>query len=253
MRYPPYDIPTLSKVEHLGAFTPDDLGFFGLEQTLDLFHDRGVTLIIQLGEALVPRGTAQNADVDHLRRLLGHRQQAMLVCTNDLGRAYALRRAGGWDAGARIVRPNITHLDPGFSTRLINDDSVIVFGPSLSASKEVTHEPTGSGPTLGEPSRCLPVGLAVGTDTTNFEQVVCLCAPKLLISGGPGAFRDETYRRDGTRTGPGSTQIIVFGERAGQRIDHVIVHLADGTVTLLPTSSRRTPGPVVDDSRSEES
>jgi len=242
MRYTPYALPALGGVNRLGVFAPGVDGFDGLERTLDLFRSEGVALVIQLGEALLPRGTARSNDVDHIRRMLGRRQQAMLVCTDDLGRAVALRRAGGWDAGARMVRPNLVHLDPGFSTRLSNDDMFVVVGPDPVASEHVDEERSGLGRARGV-RRGLAgrVGLAVSASQPDVPRVVRVLAPKLLISGGNGDVLDETYSRDDPEAGLPGSRVIVFGDRAEQRIDHAIVHLTTGMVTLFPEPS----GPAV--------
>jgi hypothetical protein len=239
MRYMPYALPALGVVNRLGVFAPGVDGFDGLERTLDRFRSERVALVIQLGEALLPRGTARSNDVDHIRRMLGRRQQAMLVCTDDLGRAVDLRRAGGWGTGARMVRPNLVHLDPGFSTRLSNDGLFVVVGPDPVASEHVDEEPAGMGRAScvrrGLAGR---VGLAVSASHPDVPRVVRELAPKLLIDAGNGAFLDETYRRDDLDTGSSSSRVIVFGDRAGQHIDHAIVDLSDGTVSLLPEPTR---------------
>ena len=241
MGYTPYTLPALGGANRLGVFAPGVDGFDGLERTLDLFRTEGVALVIQLGEALLPRGTARSNDVDHIRRMLGRRQQAMLVCTDDLGRAVGLRRAGGWDTGARMVRPNLVHLDPGFSTRLSNDNIFVVVGPDPVASERVDEGPAGLGPAhsvrRGPAGR---VGLAVSTSHPDVPRVVREFAPKLLINAGNGDFLDETYSRVDPEAGLPGSRVIVFGDRAGQRIDHAIVHLTAGMVTLFPEPSRPT-------------
>ena len=240
--YTPYTLPALGGVNRLGVFAPGDDGSDGLERTLDLFRAEGVALVIQLGEALLPRGTARSNDVDHIRRMLGRRQQAMLVCTDDLGRAVGLRRAGVRDTGARMVRPNLVHLDPGFSTRLSNDNIFVVVGPDPVASERVDVGSAGLGPApsvrRGPAGR---VGLAVSASHPDVPRVVRELAPKLLISAGNGDFLDERYSRDDLDAGSSSGRVIVFGDRAGQRIDHAIVHLTTGMVTLFPVPS----GPAV--------
>ena len=239
--YTPYTLPALGGVNCLGVFAPGDDGFDGLERTLDLFRSAGVALVIQLGEALLPRGTARSNDVDHIRRMLGRRQQAILVCTDDLGRAADLRRAGVRDTGARMVRPNLVHLDPGFSTRLSNDDMFVVFSPDPVAGEHVDEEPAGAGP-ASSVRRGLAgrVGLAVSASQPDVPRVVRELAPKLLISAGNGDFLDESYRRDDLDAGSSSSRVIVFGDRARQRIDHAIVHLTTGMVTLFPEPSGPT-------------
>lgn len=235
MGYTPYAMPALGGVNRLGVFAPGADGFDGLERTLDLFRSEGVALLIQLGEALLPRGTARSNDVDHIRRMLGRRQQAMLVCTDDLGRAVDLHRAGVRDTGARLVRPNLVHLDPGFSTRLSNNDMFVVVGPDPVASEHVDEEPAGMsrapGVRRGLAGR---VGLAVSASHPDVPRVVREFAPKLFISAGNGEFLDEMYRRDDPEAGRPGSRVIVFGDRAGQRIDHAIVDLSHGTVSLLP-------------------
>ena len=251
--YTPYAMPVLGGVTRLGVFAPGDDGFFGLERTMDLFRSAGVSLVIQLGEALLPRWTARSADIDHLRRLLGRRQQAMLVCTDDLGRAVELRRAGGWDTGVRMVRPNLIHLDPGFSTRLFNDTMFVVMGPDPTALEHADDGPSGlrfaSG---GRPEPLDQVGLAVSATHPDLTQVLRELTPKLLISGGHGDFLDETYPRDPAEAGLPGSRVIVFGNRAGQRINHAIVHLTDGTVTLVPEPSSRGQDPAADHRRTEK-
>ena len=241
MGYTPYALPALGGVNRFGVFAPGDDGFDGLERTLDLFRTEGVVLVIQLGEALLPRGTARSNDIDHIRRMLGRRQQAILVCTDDLGRAVGLRRAGVRDTGARPVRPNLVHLDPGFSTRLSNDNMFVVFSPDPVASERVDEGPAGLGPALsvrrGLAGR---VGLAVSASHPDVPRVVRELTPKLLISAGNGHFLDETYSRDDLDAGSSSSRVIVFGDRLGQRIDHAIVHLTTGMVTLLPEPSGST-------------
>jgi hypothetical protein len=230
MGYTPYALPALGGVKQIGVFAPSADGYDGLERSLDLFRSEGVALVIQLGEALLRRGTARNSDIDHIRRLLGRRQQAMLVCTDDLGRAPELQRAGVQGEGARCVRPNIVHLDGGFRTRLSNDDIFTVVCPS-----PTTPEHAGTG--LASSSRgglSGRVGLAVCGTEIDVAQVVRELAPKLLISAGNGSFLDETYSQEDPEAVPVSTRVIVFGDRGGWRVDHAIVHLNDGTVTLLP-------------------
>jgi len=68
--------------------------------------------------------------------------------------------------------------------------------------------------------------------------VVRELAPRLLITAGNGDFLDETYSRDDLDAGSSSSRVIVFGDRVGQRIDHAIVHLTTGMVTLFPEPSR---------------
>ena len=254
MGYPPYALPALGEVKRLGLFAPGVEGFNGLEHTLDLFHSHAVALVIQLGEAPLPRGTASSTDVDHLRRLLGRRRQAMLVCTDDLSRAVNLRRCGVWDTGARMVRPNLLHLDPGFTVRLSNDDIFVVVGPDRVASTHLDEKPTGMDPPPDK-GRGLSgrVGLAVSANEPDFTRVVRLFTPKLLISGGSSAFLDTTYRLDDARTGPSSTRVIVFGDRAGQRIDHAIVDLSNGAVSLIPEPTSVAEVAAADHRRMEES
>ena len=236
--YSPYALPAFGGVNSLAVFAPGDDGFDGLERTLDLFRAEGVALVIQLGEALLPRGTARSNDVDHIRRMLGHRQQAMLVCTDDLGRAVDLRRAGVRDTGARTVRPNMMHLDPGFATRLSTGDLFVVVAGGASAEhtgEEPPAEPPAPGVRRGLAGR---VGLAVSASQPDVPRVVRVLAPKLLISAGNGDFLDETYSRDDPEAGRPGSRVIVFGDRVGQRIDHAIVDLSDGTVSLLPEPTR---------------
>lgn len=255
MRYSPYEIPALGDVTLLGVFAPGDEGFFGLERTLDLFRAEGVALVIQLGEALLPRATARSSDVDHLRRLLGQRQQAMLVCTDDLGRAEILRRSGVRNSGARMVRQNITHLDPGFSTRLLSGDSFVVVPADPSPDKVVGLEPfkaTDPHP-HHKPEDPGGIAVAVVVNHRDLKEATRLLAPRLLISAGPGEFRDDPSCRQGLEDGVSSTRVIVFGQSAGQRISHAIVHLTTGTVTLLPEPSRRAHRRIIDREQLESS
>ena len=229
-RYPPYATPSFGGVERIGVFAPGPKGFDQLESTLDLFHTEGVALIIQLGEALLMRGTARGTEIDHLRRLLRLRQQAMLVCTDDLGRAAHLLRAGVRGEDARTVRPNIVHLDCGFRTRLANDDLFTVVRPSPTPPDHLSTvwASSGRGGLSGQ------VGLAVSNTQLDLTAVVRELAPKLLISGGNGPFRDETFNQQIPGVGSSSSRVIVFGNRGGQRVDHAIVYLNDATVRFLP-------------------
>ena len=253
MRYSPYAIPALGDVTLLGVFAPGDEGFFGLEQTLDLFRAEGVSLVIQLGEALLPRGTAGSSDVDHLRRLLGHRQQALLVCTDDLGRAENLRHSGVRNPGARLVRHNITHLDPGFSTRLLQGGIFDFVPTDPGAHKLVGGEPFNGFDAHHEPDSDGEVAVAITANHRDLEQATRLLASRLLISAGPGEFRDDLSCRQGLEDGVSSTRVIVFGQSAGQRISHAIVHLTTGTVTLLPEPPRRAHRRIIDREQLESS
>ena len=230
MRYPPYAMPSLGGVKQLGVFAPGSEGFDQLEGTLDLFHAEGVALIIQLGEALLRCGTARSTDIDHLRRLLRRRQQAMLVCIDDLGRAAHLLRAGVRGGDARTVRPNIVHLDCGFRTRLADGDifTVVCPGPTPPEHPGAGLASGGRGGLSGR------VGLAVSNTQLDVTAVVRDLVPKLLISAGNGPFLDETYNQEVPGVGSSSSRVIVFGDRGGRRVDHAIVHLNDGTVRLLP-------------------
>ena len=229
-RYPPYAMPSFGGVERIGVFAPGPEGFDLLERTLDLFHAEGVALIIQLGEALLMRGTARSTEVDHLRRLLRRRQQAILVCTDDLGRAAHLLRAGVRGGDARTVRPNIVHLDCGFRTRLSNEDLFTVVCPSPTPPNQpsTVWASNGRGGLAGQ------VGLAVSNTQLDLTAVVRDLAPKLLISAGNGPSHDETYNQEVPGVGSTSSRVIVFGNRGDQRVDHAIVYLNDGTVRLLP-------------------
>jgi hypothetical protein len=230
MRYPPYAMPALGGVKQLGIFSHSPDGFDRLEESLDLFHAQGVALIIQLEEALLPRGTARSTDIDHVRRLLRLRQQALLVCTDDLGRATTLHRAGVRGESARMVRPNVVHLDGGFRTRLSNDDIFTVVGPSPTSPE---YPSTGL-PFGGRGGLSGRVGLAVCPTEIDVAAVVRELAPKLLISAGHGRFRDESFSYDVPGGTSISSRVIVFGDRGGQRVNHAFVHLNDGTVRLLP-------------------
>lgn len=230
VRYPPYAMPALGRVDQLGVFSPAPDDFDGLEESFDLFHSEGVALIIQLGDALLSRGTARSTDVDHVRRLLRRRQQALLVCTDDLGRAAALHRGGVGGGGARTVRPNIVHLDSGFRTRLSNDDLFTVVCPSPTPSKHDGAE-LARGGRAGLSGR---VGLAVCATVIDVAAVVRELAPKLLISAGNGCFRDELFSQDVPDGESTSSRVVVFGDRGEQRVNHAIVHLNDGTIRLLP-------------------
>lgn len=254
MSYGPYALPTIGGVKRLGIFAPGDDGFDRLPQSLDLFHTHGVRLIIQLGEALLPRGTARSTDIDHIRRLLGRRQQAMLVCTDDLGRTLELRRAGVRETGARTVRPNLTHLAPGYSTRLSNGDLFMVIGPDLVAGGPAGAAPVSDRSASGwESGRAGRVGLAVSAIHSGVAEVVHELAPKLFISGGSGVFVDEVRRLDDASIGCASSRVIVFGVRDGKRIDHALIQLSEGTVTFLPDLPARVPDLGVDRRQIEES
>ena len=253
MRYSPYVIPALGNVKLFGVFAPGAEGFFGLERTLDLFRAEGVALVIQLAEALLPRGTARSSDVDHLRRLLGQRQQALLVCTDDLGRAENLRRSGVRNSGARLVRHNITHLDPGFSTRMLNGDSFLVVPTDPSADNLLAGKPFNATDAQQEPGTCGEIAVAVIVNHRDLKEATRLLAPRLLISAGPGEFRDDPPCRQGLEDGVSSTRVIVFGQSAGRRISHAIVHLTNGTVTLLPEPSRRAHSRIIDREQLESS
>ena len=229
-RYPPYAIPSFDGVERVGVFAPGPEGFDQLEGTLDLFHTEGVALIIQLGEALLRRGTARGTEIDHYRRLLRRRQQAMLICTDDLGRAALLLRAGVRGGEARTVRPNIVHLDCGFRTRLSNGDLFMVVCPSPT----LPDHPGGGLSSSGRGSLSGQVGLAVSNTQLDLTAVVGDLAPKLLISAGNGPSHDETYNQEVPGVGSTSSRVIVFGNRGGRRVDHAIVYLNDGTVRFLP-------------------
>jgi hypothetical protein len=226
MRYPPYAMPALGEVRQLGVFSPAPNGFDRLEESFDLFHSEGVALIIQLGEALLLRGTASNTDIDHVRRLLRRRQQALLVCTDDLGRAANLHQAGVGGTDYRTLRPNIVHLDCGFRTRLLNDDVFTVVCPSPAPPEHLSKGLTFGG-RAGLSGR---VGLAVCATEIDVAAVVRMRAPNLLISAGNGPFLDESFSQETPGGELISSRAIVFGDRGGQRVNHAIVHLSDGTV-----------------------
>jgi hypothetical protein len=230
MRYPPYAMPALGGVKQLGVFSPSPDGFDRLEESLDLFHSEGVALIIQLGEALLRRGTARSTDVDRVRRLLGRRQQALLVCTDDLGRAATLHQAGLRGGDARTVRPNIVHLDSGFRTRLSDDDifTVACPGPTPPEPPGTGHASGGRGGLSGR------VGFTVSATEIDETAAVGELARKLLISAGNGLFRDESFSQELSGGVSISSRVIVFGDRGRQRVNHAIVHLNDGTVRFLP-------------------
>lgn len=234
MGYALYALPALGAVKHVGVFTPGPDGFDQLERSLDLFRSEGVALVIQLGEALLGRGTARTTDIDHIRRLLGRRRQAMLVCTDDLGRAADLQRLGVQGEDSLAVRPNIVHLDGGFRTRLSNNDVFTVVCPSPSTPAHASLGPASSG-RGGLTGR---VGLAFCAIELDVAPAVREHTPKLLISAGNGPFLDETYNQQDPESGWISTRVIVFGDvfvdRGGQRVDHAIVDLNEGTVRLLP-------------------
>jgi hypothetical protein len=245
MRYSPYDIPDLGNENLLGVFGPGDEGFLGLERTLDLFRAEGVSLVIQLGEALLPRGTARSSDVDYLRRRLGERQQALLVCTDDLGRAENLRRSGVRGTGPRMVRHNITHLDPGFRTQLGNEVSFLVIPNDPGADTLVADEPFNAPEAHQETDSRGGISLAALGNRLDPKEATHLLAPGLLIRAGTGEFRDDPPRRQGPQAGVSATRVIIFGQRAGQYINHAIVQLPQGTVTLLPEPSPRSRGRAV--------
>ena len=227
-RYPPYAMPSFDGVERIGVFAPGPEGFDQLEGTLDRFHAEGVALIIQLGEALFMRGTARGTEIDHYRRLLRLRQQAMLVCTDDLGRAAHLLRAGVRGKEARTVRPNLVHLDCGFRTRLSNDDLFIVACPS-----PTPPDHPGTKLACGEDSDPSGrVGLAVCATEIDVTAAVRELAPKLFISAGNGRFLDKSFSQESPGGELISSRAIVFGDHGGQRIDHAIVNLNDATVRL---------------------
>ena len=230
MRYPPHVMPSLGGVQLLGVFAPGPEGFACMERTLDRFHEAGVALIIQLGEALLPRGTARSADIDHVRRLLRRRQQAMLVCTDDLGRATNLHQAGVQGGTARTVRPNIVHLDSGFTARLSHDEIFTVVRPRSTTPNQdgAEFERSERGGLSGR------IGLAVSATPIDVTKVVRELTPKLLISVGNGRFLDETFSQEVAGGGLIDSRAIVFGDRGGRRVDHAIVHLNDGTISLLP-------------------
>ncbi|MHC5796486.1 hypothetical protein ACVXZ4_10030 [Lacisediminihabitans sp. FW035] len=242
MRYSPYDIPDLGNENVLGVFAPGDEGFLGLERTLDLFRSEGVSLVIQLGEALLPRGTARSSDVDYLRRRLGERQQALLVCSDDLGRAENLRRSGVRGTDPRMVRHNITHLDPGFRTQLVNGVSFLVIPNDPSADRLVAEESFNAPKAHQETDSRGGIALAALGNHLDPKEGTRQLPPSLSISAGFGEFRDDPPRRQGPQDGASDTRVIIFGQRAGQYINHAIVHLPLGTVTLLPESSPRSRG-----------
>jgi hypothetical protein len=254
MRYEPYDMPALGGVKMLGVLAPRDDGFDGLQHSLDLFHSQDVRLIIQLGEALLSRGTARSTDVDHIRRMLGARKQAMLVCTDDLGRACELRRMGVRETGARAVQPNLIHLDPGFRTRLRTGDLFVVLGADCRAPANRDERPVrdrfGSDGRRGWPDR---IGLVVSAVRPDLPQIVDGLHPKLIISAGDGLFVDETHGVDDPSAGQFGTRAIVFGDSDGRRIEHAIVGLTDGIVTLLPELIPGADDPAVDRPRMEDS
>ena len=230
MRYPPYATPSLGAVQLLGVFAPGPEGFDQFEGTLDLFHAEGVGLIIQLGEALLSRGTARSSDIDHVRRLIRRRQQALLVCTDDLGRATNLHQAGVQGGTARTVRPNIVHLDSGFMTRLSHDEIFTVVRPCSTTPKhdgaEFDHSERGGLSGL--------IGLAVSATPIDVTKVVRELATKLLISVGNGPLLDETFSLEVPGGGVIDSRAIVFGDRGGLQVNHAIVYLNDGTIRLLP-------------------
>jgi hypothetical protein len=233
VRYPPYVTPSLGGVQLLGVLAPGREGFARMERTLDRFHEAGVALIIQLGDALLPRGTARSPDIDHVRRLLRRRQQALFVCTDDLGRATNLHRAGVQGGNARTVRPNIVHLDSGFRTRLSHDEIFTVVRPRSTAPShiDVKFERSERGGLSGR------IGLAVSATPMDVTKVVRELTPMLLISVGNGRFLDKSFSQEGSRGELIKSRAIVFGDRGGQCIDHAIVHLTTGMVTLFPEPS----------------
>ena len=84
------------------------------------------------------------------------------------------------------------------------------------------------------------VGLAVSASHPDVPRVVRELTPKLLITAGNRNFLDETYSRDDPEADLPGSRVIVFADRAGQRIDHAIVHLTTGMVTLFPEPSGPT-------------
>ena len=254
MRNDPYEMPALGGVKMLGVFAPGDDGFEGLQHSLDLFHSQDVRLIIQLGEALLSRGTARSNDVGHIRRMLAARKQAMLVCTDDLGRACELRRIGVRESGSRAVQPNLIHLDPGFRTRLRTGDLFVVLGtdcpPPGNRDERAVRDRFGSDRQQGWSDR---IGLATSAVRPDLPQIVEGLHPKLIISAGDGQFVDETHGVDDPSAGQFGTRAIVFGDRDGRSIEHVVVDLTDGTVTLLPEPTTGADDPAVDRPRTEDS
>ena len=128
------------------------------------------------------------------------------------------------------MRPNIVHLDCGFRTRLANDDlfTVICPSPTPPDHPRTVRASNGRGGLAGQ------VGLAVSSTQLDVTAVVRELAPKLLISAGNDPFLDKSFSQESPSGELISCRAIVFGDRRGQRVDHAIVHLNDGTVRLLP-------------------
>lgn len=236
MAYMPYALPFLGGVTRVGVFTPAPDCFEQVKRSLELFRSQGVSMVIQLGEARLPlRIVAGSTHVNRLGLCLGQRQQALLVCTDDLGRTAGLRRFTVQPVATRTIRSNLAHLDPGFNTSLFNGGTFVVVGADPAAWDYADESLAGrNAPTGIRRVSSGRVGLAVSTTPTNMSEVVRWLAPRLLMSAGAGAFLDDIYGGEDTEADPATTRVIVCGDRDGRRNNHAVIHLKNGRVTPLP-------------------
>ena len=213
MGHMPYVLPTLTGVNRFGVFARADGGFAQLRWSLDIFQMRGVALIIQVGEVtLRPRDTAQSNDLDHVRRMHGKRQQVMMVCTSDHGRADVLSRLGVQGALIRAVRPNLFHLDPGFTAKLVSGDLLTVLGECDASLSGVGAAPQ---ELLLADEGGDRFGVAVSVTSNYMMESARQLGPKLLISAGAEPSNKIISLAD---TGPDrpATRLVTLGTAASE-------------------------------------
>jgi hypothetical protein len=235
MAHMPHALPFLDGVTRVGVFAPLD-GFDKMKRSLDVFCSEGGSLVIRLGEALLPmRVVAGSTHVNRLGLWLSQSRQALLVCTDDLGRTAGLRRFTVRPVAARTIRSNIVHFDPGLTTSLFNRGTFVFVGANP-AAWDFADESLVGGRTATGIWRVSSgwVGLAVSTTPTNMSEDVRWLAARLLISAGAGAFLDDTQGGEDPVGDPVTARVIVFGDRDGQRINHAVIHLTDGRVIPVP-------------------
>ena len=225
MGYTPYALPTLAGVNRFGVFARADGGFAQLRWSLDMFQMRGVALIIQLGEVtLRPRDTARSNDLDHVRRMLGVRQQVMLVCTSDRGRADVLSRLGVQGALIRAVRFNLFHLDPGFTAKLVSGDLFAVLGECDAPTSAVGAAPQ---ELLLADEAGDRFGLAVSVTSNHMMESARQLGPKLLIIAGAEPSNEIISLADVGLDRP-VTRLVTLGNAANEWGDHAIVDVRTG-------------------------
>lgn len=228
--YMPYVLPTLAGVNRFGVFARADGGFAQLRWSLDMFQMRGVALIIQLGEVtLRPRDAAQSNDLDHVRRMLGARQQVMLVCTNDRGRADVLSRLGVQGALIRAVRFNLFHLDPGFTAKLVSGDLFTVLRECDAPTSAVgtAHQKLRLAEEGGD-----RFGVAVSVTSNHMTESARQLGPKLLIIAGAESSNEIISLADAGPDRP-VTRLVTLGTADCEWGDHAIVDVRTGALETV--------------------